>query len=371
MKRSAVVLTVLLVVTLMVIGCKKAENTIKIGIAGPMTGGIAKMGEDFRNAVTVAADEWNTAGGILGKKIELLIVDDQSDPKQAVSTANKLVNEGVVAVIGHFNSSCSIPASDVYNRAGIPMITPASTNPQLTDRGYRGVFRVCGRDDQQGKVAADFVNIKLEIKKVAIIHDKTTYGQGLADEFRKHLGKTTGVVYYGGITQGDKDFKAVLTTLKELSPEMLYFGGVYTEAALLVKQAGEVGLKVRFMSGDAVIDPKFIEIAGANSAEGAYLTFSPDPNNIPEAKAFIGKYKAVYGEPGPYSIYSYDALNILLNAIKEVKTTDGKAIIDALHKQEFATSMGRINFTEKGDVAESPYVMWIVGNGKFVEYRQP
>jgi branched-chain amino acid transport system substrate-binding protein len=350
-------------------GCRKADNTIKIGIAGPMTGGIAKMGEDFRNAVTIAAEEWNAAGGVLGKKVELLIVDDQSDPKQAVSIANKLVNEGVAGVIGHFNSSCSIPASDVYNRAGIPMITPASTNPQLTDRGYRGAFRVCGRDDQQGKVAAEFVNTELGIKKIAIIHDRTTYGQGLADEFRKYLDKGTGVVYYGGIRQGDNDFKAVLTSLRELSPELLYFGGVYTEAALLVKQAGEVGLKVRFMSGDAVIDPKFIEIAGANTAEGAYLTFSPDPVNIPEAKGFISKYKARFGEPGPYAIYSYDALNILLSAVSEAHNINGKSLIDALHNKEFSTSMGRISFTEKGDVAMSPYVMWVVRNGKFEQYR--
>jgi len=153
-------------------GCvKKDENVIKIGVAGPMTGDQAKMGTDFKNGVTLAVEEWNEIGGVLGKKIETLIEDDQHDPKQAVSIANKLVNSGVAGVIGHFNSSCSIPASDVYNRAGIPMITPASTNPQLTERGYPGVFRVCGRDDQQGKVAADFVLTQLKLKKVAVIHN--------------------------------------------------------------------------------------------------------------------------------------------------------------------------------------------------------
>ena len=163
---------------------KKGEDMIKIGVAGPMTGDQAKMGTDFKNGVALAIDEWNAKGGVLGKKIRVLIEDDQHDPKQAVSIANKLVNEGVAGVIGHFNSSCSIPASDVYNRAGIPMITPASTNPQLTERGYRGVFRVCGRDDQQGRVAAQFAITQLKVKKVAVIHDKTTYGQGLADEFK-------------------------------------------------------------------------------------------------------------------------------------------------------------------------------------------
>ncbi|MBI4697927.1 MAG: branched-chain amino acid ABC transporter substrate-binding protein [Nitrospirae bacterium] len=192
-------------------GCvKKDENVIKIGIAGPMTGDQAKMGMDFRNGVTIATEEWNNRGGVLGKKIELVIGDDQRDPKQAVSVANKLVNQGAAGVIGHFNSSCSIPASDVYSRNNIPMITPASTNPELTDKGNYGVFRVCGRDDQQGKVAADYVISQLKIKRIAVINDKTTYGKGLSDEFRKFIGDKSEVVYYGSIIQGDKDFKSVL-----------------------------------------------------------------------------------------------------------------------------------------------------------------
>lgn len=351
-------------------GCKKKEDVVKIGIAGPMTGAQAKMGADFRNGVTIAIEEWNAKGGILGKKIEMVVGDDQADPKQAVAVANKLVNEGVKGIVGHFNSSCSIPASDVYNRAGIPMITPASTNPQLTERGYRGVFRVCGRDDQQGKVAADFVMSQLKIKKVAIIHDKTTYGQGLADEFKKNLINVE-VVYYGGITQGDKDFKTVLTAIKAKKPELIYFGGIYPEAGLLLRQAREIGLYVPFMSGDGSIDPKFIEIAGKDAAEGTYLTFGPDPKNIPTAKDFIEKYNAKFGDIGPYSIYAYEATNILLKAIKEAGTLDGKAIIEKLHAMEFEGSLGKIKFTEKGDVAVAPYVVWITKDGKFVEYWKP
>lgn len=351
-------------------GCKKKEDVIKIGIAGPMTGAQAKMGTDFRNGVTIAIEEWNAKGGILGKKIEIVVGDDQADPKQAVAVANKLVNEGVKGIVGHFNSSCSIPASDVYNRAGIPMITPASTNPQLTERGYRGVFRVCGRDDQQGKVAADFIMSQLKLKKVAVIHDKTTYGQGLADEFKKNLINVE-IVYYGGITQGDKDFKTVLTAIKAKNPELIYFGGIYPEAGLLIRQAREIGLNVPFMSGDGSIDPKFIEIAGKDAAEGTYLTFGPDPKNIPTAKDFIEKYNAKFGEIGPYSIYAYEATNILLKAIKEAGTLDGKAIIEKLHAMEFEGSLGKIKFTEKGDVAVAPYVVWITKDGKFVEYWKP
>jgi branched-chain amino acid transport system substrate-binding protein len=251
------------------------------------------------------------------------------------------------------------------------MITPASTNPQLTERGYEGVFRVCGRDDQQGKVGADFTITQLKLKRVAVIHDKTTYGQGLADEFRKNLGDRAEVVYYGGIVQGDKDFKTVLTSIKEKRPELIFLGGIYPEGGLLVKQSREIGLNIPFMSGDGVIDPKFIEIAGAEAAEGTYLTFSPDPAGIPTAKAFIENYKTKFGEIGPYSIYAYDAANIMLKAIESAGTAEGKAIMGKLHSMEFNGALGNIKFDDKGDVTVSPYVVWITKGGKFVEYWKP
>jgi branched-chain amino acid transport system substrate-binding protein len=365
------VLLFLISLCLISFGCQKKEDVVRIGIAGPMTGDQAKMGMDFKNGVSLAVKEWNSKGGVLGKKIEVLVGDDQHDPKQAVSVANKMVNDGVAGIIGHFNSSCSIPASDVYNRAGIPMITPGSTNPQLTERGYKGVFRVCGRDDQQGRAAAEFVVNYLKLKSVAILHDKTTYGQGLADEFKKFIGDKVNVVYYGGIVQGDKDFKMILTTIKSKDPGLIFFGGIYPEAGLLVKQARELGMDVKFMSGDGTIDPKFIEIAGASSAEGTFLTFSPDPQNIPTAKGFIGSYRSKYGEIGPYSVYAYDAANILLTAIKAAASTDGNAIIGKLHSMEFDVALGKIKFDAKGDVAVSPYVVWVTKDGKFVEYWKP
>lgn len=352
-------------------GCQKKEDVIKIGVAGPMTGDQAKMGTDFKNGVALAVEEWNAKGGVLGKKIVPMVEDDQHDPKQAVSVANKLVNGGAAGIIGHFNSSCSIPASDVYNRAGIPMITPASTNPQLTEKGYRGVFRVCGRDDQQGKVGAEFVINKLRLKNMVIIHDKTTYGQGLAEEFKRFVEKDVEVVYYGGIIQGDKDFKTVLTSIKQKSPELIYFGGIYPEAGLLVRQARELGISVPFMSGDGTIDPKFIEIAGVKAAEGTYLTFSPDSKKISTAKRFIEDYEKRFGEIGPYSIYAYDAMNIMLSAIKEANITNGKAIIEKLHSLEFSGALGKIRFDEKGDVTTAPYVVWITKNGKFEEFWKP
>jgi branched-chain amino acid transport system substrate-binding protein len=361
----------LIFLSLVSLGCQKKEEVIKIGFAGPLTGDQAKMGADLKNGVALAVEEWNSKGGVLGKKIEAIMSDDQHDPKQAVSVANKMVNEGVVGVIGHFNSSCSLPASDVYNRAGIPMITPGSTNPKLTEKGYKGIFRVCGRDDQQGRTAALFTVNHLKIKNVAILHDKTTYGQGLADEFKRFLGDKAQIVYYGGIVQGDKDFKMVLTTAKNEKPALIFFGGVYPEAGLLVKQARELGMNVKFMSGDASIDPMFIEIAGVAEAEGTFLTFSPDADNIPTAKSFIVKYRSKYGEIGPYSIYAYDAANILLDAINEAKSTESTLVIDKLHSKEFDVALGKIKFDTRGDVSTSPYVVWITKGGKFVEYLKP
>ncbi|MDC4202921.1 MAG: branched-chain amino acid ABC transporter substrate-binding protein [Candidatus Manganitrophus sp.] len=361
-------------------GCQKGAegpSEIVIGVAGPMTGDQSKLGGDVERGARLAVEEWNARGGINGKKLRLEVGDDQHDPKQAVSVANKLVNSGIVGMVGHFNSSASIPASAVYNSAGVPMITPASTNPRLTDQGFWNVFRVCGRDDQQGKVAADFVGGQLKLKRVAILHDKTTYGQGLAEEFRKSLAAypESEVVSFDGITQGDKDFRGILTSIKGKNPELFFFGGVFPEGGQLAKQAKEVGLTAPMLSGDGVIDPKFIEIAGA-AAEGTYLTFTPDPENMPEAKGFLEKYKAKHGnELAPYAIYSYDAANILLTALaeaeKEGKIKDGKRVAEIMRNVNYDGALGHIEFDEKGDVKKSPYIVWITKNGKFEEFWKP
>lgn len=356
-------------------GCDgRPADMIHIAVVGPMTGDQSKQGTDLKNGVELAVAEWNAKGGLLGKKVELLVGDDQHDPKQAVSIANKFANSGVVGVVGHWNSSASIPASEVYHRANIPMITPASTNPQVTDRGYANVFRVCGRDDQQGRVAAEFVVTQLKVKRVAVLHDKTTYGQGLADEFKKSLAAIGGdrveVVYYSGITQGDKDFRGVLTTVASKKPDVYFFGGIYPEGGLLVKQAKEVGLKAPMVSGDGVIDPVFVQIAGA-AADGTYLTFSPDTTKLPAAQEVLKNYRARYGEPGPYSFYAYDAAQILLRALQSAGTTDGFGVSQALHTMSYDGITGRIQFDSKGDLLTTQYVVWITKNGTFEEFWRP
>jgi len=348
---------------------------IIIGVAGPMTGDQSKLGGDLVRGVQVAVDEWNARGGISNKKIRLEIGDDVHDPKQAVSVANKMVNIGIAGMVGHFNSSASIPASSVYHEAGIPMITPASTNPKLTEQGYWNVFRVVGRDDQQGRVAAEFALKQLKAKRIAILHDKTTYGQGLAEEFQKSLKADpeagVEVLSFDGIVQGDKDFRGIVTTLKGQSPDLFFFGGIFPEGGQLVKQAKELGLTAPMMSGDGVIDPKFIEIAGA-AAEGTYLTFTADPEKMPQAALFLKKYKAKYGnELAPYAIYSYDAANILLKAISESNSTEGRKIAEAISTMNYDGALGHVEFDEKGDVKKSPYIVWITKDGKFEEYWKP
>ena len=366
MKKTTGLLAALTVVLSLAGSCTtQRQDVVRIGAAGPMTGDQSKMGIDLRNAVELAVAEWNDKGGVLGKKIELIVGDDQADPKQAVSIANKFINQKAAALVGHWNSSCSIPASEYYDRANMVMISPATTNPKLTLQGFKRVFRVCGTDDQQGNVAARFVLKTLKPKRVAVIHDKTAYGQGLADFFQKALGGAAEVVYYGGIVQRDPDYKAVLTAIKEKKPEVLFFGGIYPEAARLVRQAKEVGLTAPMITGDGVYDPTFINIAG-KAADGTYVTFGKDASGLPTAKGFNEKYRSKYGEPGPYSIYAYDAATIVLTAIKETGTTDGAKVAEYISRTTFKGAFGDISFDKNGDVAIAPYVVWQVRNGAFV-----
>jgi branched-chain amino acid transport system substrate-binding protein len=353
----------------LLVGCtQQDDNVIKIGAAGPMTGDQSKMGIDLRNATELAVAEWNAQGGVLGKKIVMLAGDDQADPKQAVSIANKFVNQKVNAVVGHWNSNCSINASPYYNAGHIVAISPASTNPRLTQQGFKNIFRVCGTDDQQGKVAAEFTLTQLKPKRIAIVHDKTTYGQGLADYFKKSVEGKTEIVFYDGIQTRDPDYKAILTTMKQKKPDVYFFGGVYPEAGRLVRQAKEVGLNIPMITGDGVYDPTFISIAG-KSSEGTYVTFGKDPSGLPTSKSFNQKYTAKYGPPGPYSIYAYDAANIILTAMQQSGTTDAVKVAEYISGNTFHGAFGDISFDDNGDVAKAPYVIWQVKDGKFVEVQ--
>ena len=347
---------------------KKESNVIRIGAAGQLTGPEAVFGSDMLNGVKLAVEEWNARGGVLGKKIEIVQGDDQAEPRQAVAVANKFINEGVVGVVGHFNSSCSIPASEVYHKAGIPQISHASTNPKLTDQGFVDVFRVCGRDDQQGKVSADFAVNVLKVRRIVVIHDKTTYGQGLADEFRKSVGDKAQVLLYEGIGIGEKDYSPVVTKIKALNPDLVFFGGLYVEGGLLVKQFKAVGGTAPFIGGDGIMSEDLVKIGGP-ATEGTYATFGPDTREFPSAKGFNENYRKKYGEPGVYAIYAYDAANILLQALQKTGKADSRELIRAIRASDYNGALGHIQFDAKGDVKESPYVVWKVEGGKFRQVK--
>jgi branched-chain amino acid transport system substrate-binding protein len=263
----------------------EAQEKVVIAVAGPMTGQYAAFGEQMRRGAQMAVADINAAGGVLGKQLQLEIGDDACDPKQAVALANQLASKGVVFVAGHYCSGSSIPASEVYADEGILQMSPASTNPVLTDRGekFKNVFRVCGRDDQQGVVAGDWIADRYKGKKVAVVDDKSQYGKGLAEFARQELQKKgMNVVLTESVNQGDKDFTALISKMKQAGVDVIYYGGYHTEAGLLVRQARDQGLNATLASGDALVTAEFWSIAG-KAGEGTLMTFDADPRKNPAA----------------------------------------------------------------------------------------
>src|SRR5215213_9327938 len=280
-----------------------ASAQIKIGVAGPITGPNAAFGAQLKNGVEQAVEDINAAGGINGQKLQIVVGDDVSDPKQGVSVANKFAAEGVKFVVGHFNSGVSIPASQVYEEAGIVQVSPASTNPQFTERGMWNTFRTCGRDDQQGAVAGTYLAAKFNGKKVAVVHDKTPYGKGLADETQKAMeAKGLKAVMYEGINPGEKDYSALVSKLKQANVDVVYFGGLHTEAGLIIRQMRDQGLNSPLMSGDGIVSAEFTSIAGPG-AEGTLMTFGPDARKNPNAKEVVEKFRKKGYEPEAYTLY--------------------------------------------------------------------
>jgi branched-chain amino acid transport system substrate-binding protein len=337
-----------------------ASAQVKLGVAGPITGPNAAFGAQLKNGVEQAVEDINAAGGILGKKVTVAIGDDVSDPKQGVSVANKFVGDGVSFVVGHFNSSVSIPASEVYAENGLVQITPASTNPNFTDRGLWNTFRTCGRDDQQGSVAGSYIADKFKGKKIAIVHDKTTYGKGLADETKKTLnGKGMTEVLYEGVNVGDKDFSALVSKIKANGADLVYWGGLHTEAGLIVRQMRDQGVTAPLMSGDGITTDEFAAIGGPG-VEGTLMTFSPDARKRPEAKAIVDKFRAKKFEPEAYTLYSYAGVEIFKQAAEKANSLDPKKVAEAMHSgMVFKTVIGDISYDKKGDITRPDYVMYV------------
>ena len=342
-----------------------ANAQIKIGVAGPITGPNAAFGAQLKNGTEQAVEDINAAGGVMGQKLALSVGDDVSDPKQGVSVANKFAAEGIKWVVGHFNSGVSIPSSDVYKESGIIQVTPASTNPRFTDRpDMWNVFRTCGRDDQQGEVAGTYLAKNFKGKKVAVVHDKTPYGKGLADETQKTMNKQgLKEVMYEGVNTGEKDYSALVSKLKQANVDVVYFGGLHTEAGLIIRQMRDQGLNAPLMSGDGIVSAEFTSIAGPG-AEGTLMTFSPDPRKNPNAKDVVAKFKAKNFEPEAYTLYSYAAAQILAEAAKQAGGTDGKKVSDAMKSgKPFKTVIGDISFDKKGDITRPDYIMYVWKKG--------
>jgi branched-chain amino acid transport system substrate-binding protein len=342
-------------------------SPIRLGLVVPMAEEAGRVGQSMRRAAEMAAADWIEK---LGRKVDLVAGDDQFDPKQAVTAAEKLVQDGVWGVVGHFYSSSSIPASVVYNQAGVPMVTPTSTHPRLTQQGFQNIFRVCGRDDQQAVTAAEFMLARLRSRRIAVVHDRTDYGRALADALVRSVERRGGgrIVTTEMIAQGEKDFSVLATRLKAKVPDTVYFGGIFREAGYLIRQLRQAGLRAVFVSDDGVLDPEFVRIAGEEAAAGTYLTFARDPANLASAQTAIQRFQAQYGPIGPYVLYTYDAVGVLLHAMQVAKpraTTQGELlkVSQTIHATSYQGTLGTLRWDKQGDLAASPYVMYVTKKG--------
>jgi branched-chain amino acid transport system substrate-binding protein len=345
--------------------CGPKEKTVKIAVAVPLTGDMGTEGQGLRRAVEMAVEEANAAKRF-PYKLVAAPYDDRADPKEAVNVANLIVSDPrVVAVVGHYNSGCAIPAAKVYARAPVAMVSPAATNPEVTAQqnskdwsGPRMVFRVVPTDDVQGSYAATFAYKSLGKRRMTILHDKTPYGQGLAEQFKKTFLELGGkIVSEDGISVGDKDFKALLTKIKgdASKPEGIYFGGLYTEAGLLLKQMRELGLvdPFAFISGDGSKTSGIFDVAG-DSADGAYLSIVGVPvEELPSAKTFIEAYKKRWTGSGeelkPFDHFGYEAAQVIFAAMERAGGPDRVKVIEELRKTKYTGVLGTTTFDDKGD----------------------
>lgn len=345
-----------------------AVMTVTIAHAGPLTGSIAHLGKDDENGVHLAIDEANAKHMTIGgKPVKFVMVseDDQADPKVGTTVAQKLVDEKVAAVIGHLNSGVSIPASEIYAKAGIPMISGSATNPTLTERGLKTVFRTVGRDDQQGPAIASYIAHELKAKKVAIADDKTAYGEGLADEVEKTL-KADKVKIVGRERTTDKetDFKAILTKIKGKRPDVIFYGGMDATGGPMLKQARELGIKAIFAFGDGACTDEMSKLAGKD-AEGMVCSQAGLPREA-ASKEFVDAFTAKYGEIKQYAPYFYDATDAVIEAMKKADSTDPAKFAPELFNVSFTGATGKVEFDAKGDRKDAEMTIFKMKDGKVV-----
>ena len=350
-----------------------AAKPVVIGLQGPITGPWAYEGEMAKQSCEIAAQLINQRGGILGgRMVELRVVDDAGEPKTGALAAQKLVGQkDVVASVSTYGSSICEPASNIYEKFKKVNIGYGVTAVRLTQRDFKYFFRTCGRDDSQGAFFAEAVPAKFNAKRIAIMHDNTAFGKGLAGDTKQALkgmvdaGKVE-IVYYDAITPGEKDFRVILTKLRETKPDVWYFTGYYAEAALLVSQARDIGITCPFVGGNAAINDEFVKIAGLNIAKGCFMTNEPLPADLPyaEAKEFLKAYKDKFGEipSSPWPIYAADALNIIAYAVDKTGSTKSDVLADYLRDKVDGVPgiTGPIGFTEQGDREGVPFYLYVV-----------
>jgi branched-chain amino acid transport system substrate-binding protein len=349
-------------------GAAQGTGPIRIAAAGPMTGQYAAFGGQMRAGAEQVVADLNARGGVLGRQLALEIGDDACDPRQAVSVANQLSGRRVALVAGHFCSGSSIPARDVYAEEGVLQISPASTNPRFTDEGKWNTFRVCGRDDQQGQVAGRYMAQNMRDRRIAILHDNSAYGRGLAEETKKAL-NAAGMqeALFSAYTPGERDYSAIVSRLQQANVGVVYVGGYHTESGLILRQAKERGMNITLVGGDALVTNEFWQITGA-AGEGTLMTFSSDPRKRPTAASVVQAFRARNVDPEGYVLYTYAAIQIWAAAAARGNTVDARRLAALLKSGgPWPTVLGDISFTDKGDVTVPDYVFYVWRNGSYAE----
>ena len=352
------------------LGLAKAQD-IKIAVVGPITGSAAALGDQMKRGAEMAVKDINARGGALGKRLDLILADDACDPKQAVAAANDVVGKGVVFVAGHACSVASIPASAIYHGARVLQMTPASTDPALTDdaakAGWNNVFRSCGRGDAEGAVAGKYLAYHYKGKRVAIVHDKTVAVEGRADAAVKAM-NAAGLkqTMYEAVTQGDKDFSALISKMKEEAIDVIYYPGYATEAGLIVRQARDQGLKAQFIGFSGLLTEAFWKIAGP-AGEGTLMPSPPDPRNSLAAWAVVDKFKAKGYDPEGGTLYTYAAIQAFALAAEKAKSIKLDDLSKALRSMTAQTVIGPLIWDKKGDVTDSKFVFYVWKNGTYAE----
>ncbi len=349
-----------------------AKSPIKIGVPVPLSGSYASAGVDIVNGAKLAVAKINGSGGVLGRPLQLVPVDDACDAQTATQAAQNLVAQGVTAVAGGYCSSASLPESTVFHSQGdLPFVLDASTNPQLTEQGFNDIFRTIGRDDEQGPFAANFIANFLHAKKVVVMDDNSTYAVGLQQDTVAALKKYGITATVEHLTPGQSDYTSVLTQINQLHPQVLYYTGYYTEMGLLLKQARQLGYKFQMMGGDATNDPTVLSTAGS-AANNFIITTAPLAQFLGSASGYLKNYHARFHTgPGPYSVYEYDAVMVLAQAMKNAHSVSPKAVDAALAKiKNYRGLTGRFSFTKSGDRTPAVYITLRVVNGKFTAYEE-